>query len=78
MQMTRTDIMLKVIFQNCVGHEHEIGTAVDKKGAFRIIDKFLEEHNFKSYYKRVWEENGRTKVDVGSWTEFFYTVESED
>ena len=70
--------MIKVIFQNYVGHERKIGNAVDKKEAFRIIDKFLEEHNFKSYYKRVWEENGRTKVDVGSWTEFFFLQESED
>lgn len=28
---------------------------------------------FKSYYTRIWEEGGRTKLDVGSWTEFFYT-----
>ena len=28
---------------------------------------------FKSYYTRIWEEDGRTKIDVGSWTEFFYT-----
>lgn len=71
--------MLKVIFKNCVGHEREIGTAVDKKEAYRIIDKFLEEHNFKSYYKNVCEiEKGKTRIDVGSWTEFFFFQESED
>lgn len=71
--------MLKVIFQNCVGHEREIGTAVDKGEAYRIIDKFLDEHNFKSYYKNVCEiEKGKTRVDVGSWTEFFFFQESED
>ena len=35
------------------------------------IDKFLDDHNFKSYYTRVWEENGRLIFDVGSHTEFF-------
>ena len=27
---------------------------------------------FKSYYTRAWEEDGMTKLDVGSHTEFFY------
>jgi len=27
---------------------------------------------FVSYYTRVWEEDGMTKIDVGSHTEFFY------
>ena len=27
---------------------------------------------FVSYYKRIWEEDGMTKIDVGSHTEFFY------
>ena len=35
------------------------------------INKFLDDHNFKSYYTRVWEENGRLVFDVGSHTEFF-------
>ena len=70
--------MYKVIFQNSRKQEREIGTAVDIEGAYKIIDKFLEEHNFKSYYKRVWEENGRIKVDVGSWSEFFYVEEYEN
>lgn len=35
------------------------------------IQKFLEEHNYKSYYTRSWEENGEMWFDVGSWSEFF-------
>ena len=70
--------MYKVIFENSRKQEREIGTAADMNGTYKIIDKFLDEHNFKSYYKRVWEENGRTKVDVGSWSEFFYVEEYED
>lgn len=70
--------MYKVIFQNSRHEEREIGNAVDMNGAYDVIDKFLDEHNFKSYYKRVWEENGRIKVDVGSWSEFMYIEECED
>ena len=70
--------MYKVIFENSRKEEREIGTSADMNGAYKIIDKFLEEHNFKSYYKRVWEENGRTKVDVGSWSEFMYIEKCED
>lgn len=27
---------------------------------------------FVSYYTRIWEEDGMTKIDVGSHTEFFF------
>lgn len=70
--------MYKVIFQNSRQEEREIGTAADMNGAYDVIDKFLDEHNFEIYYRRVWKENGRTKVDVGSWSEFFYIDECED
>ena len=64
--------MYKIIFQNSRKQEREIDIAVDMDSAYKVIDKFLEEHKFKSYYKRAWEENGRIKVDVGSWSEFVY------
>lgn len=71
--------MYKVIFENSRKQEREIGTAVDMDSAYKIIDKFLEEHNFKSYYKNVCEiEKGKIRVDVGSWSEVFYIIESED
>lgn len=70
--------MYKVIFQNSRQEEREIGTAADMEGAYKIMDKFMDDHNFKSYYKRVWEENGRIKVDAGSWSEFFYVEEYDD
>ena len=40
--------------------------------AFKEINKFLEEHNYKSYYTRVWCEDNIKKYDVGSYTEFFH------
>ena len=71
--------MYRVIFENSRHEEREIGIAVDMEGTYKIIDEFLEEHNFKSYYKNVCEiEKGKTRVDVGSWSEVFYIIESED
>ena len=71
--------MYKVIFENSRCEVRNIGTSDDMNGAYAIIDKFLEEHNFKSYYKNVCEiEKGKIRVDVGSWSEFFYIVKYED
>lgn len=40
------------------------------------IKKFLDEHNFKSYYTRTWiDENNITWYDVGSHSEFFLSSE---
>ena len=34
--------------------------------------QFLDDHNFKSYYTRIWNtQDGNTHYDVGSHTEFF-------
>lgn len=66
--------MIKVTFKNAVGVEHEIGTCETEGEAWGIIQKFLDDHHFKSYYHRVSyvDELNRYWVDVGSWTEFFY------
>ena len=40
-----------------------------------LIDKindFLYKKKYKTYYTRVWEENGKLKIDFGSWSEFFF------
>lgn len=49
----------------------EIGKAETREQAINIINKFLEEHNYTSYYMRIWSENGVMWFDVGSHTEFF-------
>jgi hypothetical protein len=36
-----------------------------------LINKFLKEHNYKSYYTRIWQTNEGLMYDVGSHTEFF-------
>lgn len=61
-----------MIFQNSKGKERIIAEVETEEQAFAEIDKFLKEYNYISNYKREWVENGRTKIDVGSHTEFFY------
>lgn len=45
----------------------------------KVIQDFLKDHNFKSYYWRYWRTpEGDTYVDVGSHTEFFVIKEIKD
>ena len=62
---------VKLIFQNSRGEERIIAEPSNREEVNKEINKFLDDHNFKSYYTRVWEENGRLIFDVGSHTEFF-------
>ena len=66
--------MTKVYFSNSYGILREIGNfdeTEDEQVAFDCINAFVESKNYKSYYSRVWEHNGKTIVDVGSHTEHF-------
>lgn len=42
-----------------------------EKEIWAHIQKFLDDHNYKSYYTRMWYNDGYTWYDVGSHTEFF-------
>ncbi len=69
--------MLNVIFENSEGKKRIIGAAGTESGAFKLINNFLAEHNYKSYYKRTWKIDDNTMaVDVGSWSERFYIQET--
>lgn len=63
---------MKLIFQNSRKEKRVIAEPSNIEEVSKEINKFLEDHNFKSYYTRVWEENGRLKFDVGSWSEFMF------
>lgn len=63
---------MKLLFQNSQGKERIVAEVDSFKEACEEMDKFMEERNFESYYKRVWEHDGRLKVDCGSWSEFFF------
>ena len=54
-----------------------IANVKTEQEAFSEIHKFLEEHNYKSYYTRTWFHNNVKIHDVGSYTEFFH-LELED
>lgn len=62
---------MKLFFQNSKGKERLIAEPSNREEVYNEINKFLDDHNFKSHYTRVWEENGRLVLDVGSWSEFF-------
>ena len=62
---------MKLYFENSQGKERLIAECETAREVYKKIDKFLDEHNYKSYYSRSWEEDGRIKIDVGSWSEFF-------
>ena len=65
--------MANLWFQNSQGQERIIMEVNNFNDVFTGIRNFLDEHNYKTQYIRSWEEYGRIKYDVGSWSEFFYT-----
>lgn len=44
--------------------------------AWKVMKKFMDDHNFISYYTRTWFANGYTWYDVGSHTEYFLVDEN--
>ena len=74
--MRRSDLMLNVMFENSKGQSRTIGTVENEESAFKVINDFLDDHKYKSYYQRTWKKDDKTTVvDVGSHTEFFYIQE---
>lgn len=77
--MNKTN-MTSVYFKNSLGVIRPIGSGCDFKICMSIINAFLSEHKFKSYYTQMHNCEmtiGRvtsltTCIDVGSHTEFFY------
>lgn len=73
--------MKNLWFQNSNGEERLIAAVETFTDVYDCIYAFVDQCNegrpankrFKIHYIRTWEENGRTKIDVGSWSEFFYT-----
>ena len=64
---------MNVYFKNSSGKELLIGTVKDSDEAYKKIEEFCAERNFKIRYIRCWGdpyENGQF-YDVGSWSEKF-------
>jgi len=71
---------MKLWFENRYGDRRVIADCANLDETYRAIDKFINDANskkpsgskpFKSFYIRRWEEEGYTKFDVGSHSEFF-------
>ena len=62
---------MKLYFQNSSGVERLIAEPSNREEVVKEINKFLDDHNYKSYYTQVCEDNGRLMIDVGSHTEGF-------
>ena len=62
---------MRLLFQDSHGIERVIAEPSNREEVNKEINKFLDDHNFKSYYTRFWEADGRLLFDVGSHTEFF-------
>lgn len=73
--------MAKLWFDDHNGNWREIAEVQDFNDVFKEIHKFIDKCNvgrpkdqqFKIYYTRIFEQNEKTKIDVGSWSEFFWT-----
>ena len=64
---------MRLIFQNSRGEERVIAEPSNKEECNEEIRKFLKDHNYKSYYWNICPDgDGRIRIDVGSWSEFFY------
>lgn len=65
---------MRVYFKNSKGLvciEEAIGTCDTYEQANEIIHAFLDEHNFRSYYQKWYDDENGRHIDVGSHTEFF-------
>ena len=70
---------MKLVFVRSNGDEVKLADVKSIAGAGDVINDFLKQHNYKSYYTRRWydEEEGCVWFDVGSHTEFFKLYDEE-
>ena len=71
---------MRLYFQNSMGKRKFISQVYFMKEISAIIADVLEEHNYKSYYTRIWYEKEKKELwfDVGSHSEFFVVTEVEE
>ena len=64
-------------FQRSNGEHRLLAADITEEDACKAMHKFMDDHKFKCYYTRSWEEDGVKWYDVGSWTEFFKWTNKE-
>ena len=63
---------MNVYFRDSYGEKRLLAKDVPtKEVAWRHMQSFMDAHDFKCHYTRIWFEDGYTWFDVGSHTEFF-------
>ena len=64
---------MKLYFRNSRNQERLIAECEAIQEVTAAINQFLAEHNYKSYYTRIWHDPDQNRFiyDVGSWSEFF-------
>lgn len=65
-------------FERSNGERILLAENVDRKAANVVMKQFLDDHNFQSYYTRVWEEGNELWMDFGSHTQFMVLVYKEN
>lgn len=50
----------------------------NRQDVFDAMNKFMDDHNFKSYYTRIWRHDDEVWFDVGSHTEYFVLIDKEN
>lgn len=65
-------------FERSNGERVLLAENVDLNGASKVLKKFLDDHNFKSYYTRMWQHENELWMDFGSHTQFMVLVYKED
>lgn len=58
-------------FQRANGTFLCLGSSLTEQEALRAMHEFMENHDYRSYYTRSWNDENGTWYDVGSHTEFF-------
>ncbi len=65
--------MFDVYFRRSNGEDEFLANCTDFHTVNEVIKYFLDKHNYKSYYSRMWKAApGVMKIDVGNHTEFFH------
>lgn len=62
---------MDLYFQKRNKEEMFLGTSDTVEGILKIMNKFLDKHNFESHYIRTWRTlDNVVHIDFGSWSEF--------
>ena len=79
-------IKLNLIFKNHYDKERIIASPKNREEVFENIHAFVDECNknridgkeFNIYYSNIYMLDSRLKIDIGSYTEFFYCELTEN